>query len=63
VLDIIGYDAMSKIVAGIHVDNGSRTRRMTDLLDLMRRHAPPDRANRIDEVIEKWTKGVGLVKP
>src|SRR5204863_10144106 len=62
-LDLIGYDAMSKVVAGIHQDSQSRTRRMTDILDLMRKNAPPGKASEVDAVIEKWTKGTGLVKP
>lgn len=62
-LDVIGYDAMSKVVAGIHQDSQARTRRMTDILDLMRKNAPPGKATEVDAVIEKWTKGTGLVKP
>jgi len=62
-LDTIGYDAMSKVVAGIHQDSASRTRHMTDIFDLMRKYAPPDKATAVDAVIEKWTKGTGLVKP
>jgi hypothetical protein len=63
VLDLIGYDAMSKVVAGIHQDNASRTRHMTDIFDLMRKYAPPDKARQLDDVIDKWTRGTGLVKP
>ena len=62
-LDLIGYDAMSKVVSGIHQDSQARSRRMTDIFDLMRKNAPPDKAAAVDAVIDKWTKGVGLVKP
>ena len=36
---------------------------MADILDLMRKNAPPGKASEVDAVIEKWTKGTGLVKP
>jgi hypothetical protein len=62
-LDLIGHDAMSKVVAGIHQESQSRTRRMTDILDLMRKNAPAGKAADVDALIDKWTKGVGLVKP
>jgi hypothetical protein len=62
-LDLIGYDAMSKMVAGIHQDSQARTRRMTDIFDLMRKNAPSGKGADVDALIEKWTKGTGLVKP
>ena len=62
-LDLIGYDAMSKVVAGIHQDSQSRQRRMNDVFDLMRKNAPAGKAAQVDQVIDKWTKGIGLAKP
>ena len=62
-LDVIGYDAMSKVVAGMHQDSQAHTRHMADILDLMRKNAPQGKAAQVDAVIEKWTKGTGLVKP
>ena len=63
VLELIGLEAMSKVVQGIHDESQSRQRRQADILALMRRHAPEGKQPALEAVIEKWTRGTGLVKP
>jgi hypothetical protein len=56
ILDAIGPDNMSKVVAGIHDDSGGKTRHANDLFDIIRQNTPPDKKDTVEAIITKWTK-------